>query len=190
MLSANHAPFSHADWIYELKYDGHRAIASNQRIVTRKHADVTERYSEILGALQAVRGSFVIDGELCALNEKGIPDFERMQKRSRSNRGAIVTFFAFDILFDRDGNDVRGLPLLERKKMLKKLLPAQSPRVRYVDYEREIGEQMFAYAVQIGMEGVVGKRADSLYKGGDRKDWVKFKPAGFHDGWERPLSKK
>ena len=78
---------------------------------------------------------------------------------------------------------------MERKARLKKLLPNEHPRLRYVDYIEKQGEPMYRHAVQIGLEGVVGKRADSQYIGGRRREWLKSKPAGFHDGWERPLTR-
>ena len=187
MLATNHAAFSDEKWIFELKYDGHRALATSKQIVSRNHKDVTEHYSEIIGALQAIRGDFVIDGELCVIGDNGVPDFERMTARSRRKRGGdLVTFFAFDMLFDAEGNDIRQQTVIERKRKLKALLPTSHNRLRYVDYELGIGERMYEYAVGIGMEGVVGKRIDSPYVAGSNRYWIKAKPAGFHDeGFKR-----
>ena len=82
--------------------------------------------------------------------------------------------------------DLRPLPLLERKAGLLQLIGKDTPRLRYVDYLKTDGEKMFQHAAKVGIEGVVAKRADSPYRAGRSKDWVKFKQAGWHDGFERP----
>jgi bifunctional non-homologous end joining protein LigD len=185
MLASNHPPFTRDGWIFEFKYDGYRVLASKDELLTRNKKDATSWYPEVLSSLQKLRSSFVIDGEVCLLDERGIPNFEEMRGRAIRRRGAAVTFFAFDLLF-ANGRDLRVLPLLKRKDRLRKLLEKETAQLRYVDYISSAGEAMFEYAVKIGLEGVVGKRADSPYVGGRSKDWLKFKPAGYHDGWERP----
>ncbi len=100
-----------------------------------------------------------------------------MRGRAVGKRGELVTYFAFDLLF-LNGRDLRALPLLERKTRLRKLIGKDTPRLRYVDHIETEGELMFKHAVQIGIEGVVGKRADSPYIGGRSKHWLKTKPAG------------
>ena len=176
--------FSRAGWIFEFKYDGYRALASKHQLLTRNKKEATTWYSEIVQALHKVRGSFIIDGEVCLLDEHGIPNFEDMRSRAVRKRGDLVTYFAFDLLF-LNGHDLRSLPLLERKARLRELI-SDTPRLRYVDYIETQGEAMYKHAVQIGLEGVIGKKADSQYIGGRRREWLKSKPAGFHDGWERP----
>jgi bifunctional non-homologous end joining protein LigD len=104
-------------------------------------------------------------------------------------RGELVTYFAFDLLF-HNGRDLRSLPLLERKERLNRLLPTDHPRLRYVDFIETEGEFMFEHAARIGLEGVVGKKADSPYLGYRSRYWLKSKPAHFHDGWKRPLRRK
>ena len=185
MIATKAPPFSRAGWIFELKYDGYRALANKDQLLTRNKKDASTWYPEILQSLQKVRGSFVIDGEVCLLDEKGIPQFEAMRGTTTRKRGGPpVTYFAFDLLF-LNGRDLRSLPLIERKERLRKLIPAQHPRLRFVDYLEERGEFMYQHAMQIGMEGVVGKRADSRYVGGQSRNWLKSKPAGLHDGWKR-----
>jgi bifunctional non-homologous end joining protein LigD len=188
MLATNAPPFSREGWVFEFKYDGYRVLANKQQLLTRNKKDATTWYPEVVQALQTLRGDFILDGEIGLLNEHGIPNFESMRSRAVRKRGELVTYFAFDLLF-LNGRDVRALPLIERKARLRKLLPKEHPRLRYVDYIENQGEAMYEHAVKIGLEGVVGKKADSQYIGGRRREWLKSKPAGFHDGWERPLTR-
>ena len=88
-----------------------------------------------------------------------------MRSRAVRKRGELVTYFAFDLLF-HNGRDLRPLPLMERKRRLRKLIPSDHPRLRYVDHIEEEGEFVYKHAIANGLEGVVGKRADSPYVGG------------------------
>lgn len=88
-----------------------------------------------------------------------------------------LTYLAFDLLF-LNGRDLRPLPLIERKRRLKKLIALDHPMLRFVDYIETEGEFMFTHAVKVGMEGVVGKRVDSPYVGVRSRAWLKSKPAG------------
>lgn len=184
MLATNHPPFSRLGWIFEFKYDGYRVLANKEQLLTRKKKDATSWYPELMAPLQKVRGQFVLDGEVCLLDENGIPNFEAMRGRAALKRGELVTYFAFDLLFHND-KDLRPLPLLERKKRLQKLLPRQHPQLRYVDHIEGVGEFMFAHALKVGLEGVVGKRADSPYIGGRTREWLESKAAEYRDGRER-----
>jgi bifunctional non-homologous end joining protein LigD len=94
----------------------------------------------------------------------------------------------FDLLF-QNGRDLRELPLLERKDRLRKLIPVDDPQLKYIEHLEAEGIEMFKIAASVGMEGVVGKRADSPYVAGRSRLWLKAKQAGFHDGWERPLKR-
>jgi bifunctional non-homologous end joining protein LigD len=189
MLATNHAPFSRPGWIFEFKWDGYRLLASKHELLTRNKKDATRWYPEIATALNELPGSFVLDGEVCLLDEKGLPDFESMRGRVMRRTGGLVTYFAFDLLF-LNGSDLRTRPLLERKERLRKLIPTANERLRYVDHIENEGEYVFRHAVANGLEGVVAKRADSPYVAGRTRDWLKFKPAGYHDGWERPTRKR
>lgn len=124
--------------------------------------------------LQDLRGSSILDGEVCVLKENGLPDFESMRSRTMRRSGLPVTYFAFDLLW-HNGRDLRQLPLIERKERLQKLIPKQTPRLQYVGYIETHGEAMFEQAVAMGMEGIIGKRADSPYKGGRSKDWLNMR---------------
>lgn len=165
-------------------------LASKTQLLTRNKKDATNWYPEIVSALAKLKGDFIIDREICLLDNRGLPDFEGMRNRvMRKSGGELVNYFLFDILF-LDGVDLRGLPLLERKKCLKNLMPKKHARLAYVDHIETEGEFVFKGAVKAGMEGVMAKRADSLYVGKRSTDWLKFKRAGYHDGWERPTRAK
>jgi bifunctional non-homologous end joining protein LigD len=181
-------PFSRAGWIFELKWDGYRLLADRNRLLTRNKKDATKWYPEIIKALARLKGDFVIDGEVCLLDERGLPRFEEMRHRTMSKNGEPVTFFAFDLLF-LNGRDLRALPLIERKKRLRKLIPKNTNRLIYVDHIETEGEFVFKHAIKAGMEGVMAKRADSPYVSARSRDWLKFKAPGYHEGWERPKQK-
>ena len=97
MLATNAPPFSREGWIFEFKYDGYRVLATRHRLLTREKKDASAWYSETLQALQNIRGSFVLDGEICPLDENGIPNFEGMRHRAVRKRSELVTYFAFDL---------------------------------------------------------------------------------------------
>jgi bifunctional non-homologous end joining protein LigD len=181
MRATNHPPFSRAGWIFEFKWDGYRVLASKDQLVTGKKNDATGLYPEIVQALGKLRGSFVLDGEVCSLGVTGTPDFEKIDGHAARKRGEFVTFFAFDLLFV-NGRDLRRLPLLERKRRLRKLIPADRSRLRCVEFTETEGLFLFRQAVNVGLDGVVGKRADSPYVGGNSRDWLKSKP-GHDDDW-------
>jgi bifunctional non-homologous end joining protein LigD len=185
MHAMDHHPFSDGGWIFELKYDGYRVLASKAQLLTRQKKDATTWYPQIVVELKKLRGSFILDGEVCLLDERGVPNFEGMRRR----RGEGFTYCAFDLLF-HNGRDLRSLPLLERKERLRKLIPANSPALLYVGYIEENGLELFKLAVATGMEGIIAKRADSAYTGGRSRAWLKGKQSGFHDGWERPTRKE
>ena len=181
-------PFSRPGWLFELKYDGIRAIAavrgSEVRVVGRRGRDETGRYPEaraISAQLQA--GSAVLDCEIVVLGEQGRPDFERLQSRmnvsgpAEVGRAAArypVTFVVFDLL-ELDGRDLTGTSLRIRKKTLRDIVGPHGPLL-FADHVEESGEELFAVVRQRGLEGIVAKRADSTYHPGRRSpDWLKVK---------------
>jgi bifunctional non-homologous end joining protein LigD len=188
MLATNFQPFSREGWIFEFKWDGYRVLASKEQLLTRNKKDATRWYPEIVEPLSKLRGNFIIDGEVCLLDDKGLPRFEDMRARTMRKGIDLVNFFAFDLLF-LNGRDLRNEPLIERKEKLRKLMPRDHPRIAYVDHIETEGEFLFKHAVSAGMEGVIAKRAESLYVAGRSREWLKAKPAGYHDGWERPTRK-
>ena len=175
MLATDFQPFSGPEWIFENKYDGYRMLASKSQLLTRQKTDATTWFPETIEALQQLRGSFVLDGEICLLDKRGVPQFDRMRGRVRLKGGDLVTYCVFDLLFE-DGHDLRELPLLERKGRLRKLIN-DNGRLLYIDHVKEHGVELFKLATSAGMEGVIGKRADSPYVAGRSRLWLKAKQA-------------
>jgi bifunctional non-homologous end joining protein LigD len=180
-------PFSDPAWIFELKYDGFRVVAGREgsvpRLVYRRGADATALYPEVARALAALPlGDLVLDGEVVCLDERGRPSFQRLQRRALLQRTTDIrraalelpgTYFAFDLLAF-EGHDLRGLPLVERKRLLQPLLPRAGP-IRYLDHVEAEGEAFYAEVSRMGLEGVMAKRRDAPYKGGRFADWLKIR---------------
>ncbi|MBV9159075.1 MAG: DNA ligase, partial [Candidatus Kaiserbacteria bacterium] len=169
-------PFDDPKWVFEVKWDGYRLmvkIASGKAaLISRNGLDVSKKYPAICKAFAKVKKDAVIDGELVALDEKGKPRFQLMQHAAERN--PTLVFYAFDLPYF-DGDDLRDLPLLERKRLLKKILP-KNDAVRLSEHAEAHGKKFFAAAQKQGLEGVVGKRADSRYLSGKRsEDWLKIK---------------
>ena len=169
-------PFDDKAWVFETKWDGFRLITEKSgdrlRLWSRNGIDVTKRYAVLLPALQKIEGSCVIDGELCALDAQGRSRFQLLQ--NALNKKARLLYVVFDALFVR-GKDIREKPLLERKEILKALLPSD-PLVRYSESVAEFGRREFAKAKRAHEEGVIAKRAVGLYYSGKRtREWLKFK---------------
>ncbi|MHB8489630.1 MAG: DNA ligase D [Candidatus Dormibacteria bacterium] len=181
-------PFSRDGWLFELKYDGIRAMVSVAgdlaRITGRRGGDETARYPEA-GAIRAgIRArQAIVDGELVVLDAGGRPSFERMQQRLNVTRQTDVrriaaehpvTFVAFDLL-ELDGRDLLSTELRIRKKTLRETI-VDSPNILFASHVERDGTSLFEVARESGIEGIVGKRADSLYRPGIRSpDWVKIK---------------
>ena len=169
-------PFDDKKWVFETKWDGFRLITEKRgdtvRLWSRNGIDVSKRYAVLLPALQKIEGSCVIDGELCALDEHGRSRFQLLQ--NALNKKAKLLYVVFDALFVGD-NDIRQKPLLERKEILKALLP-RDPLLRYSEHVAEFGKREFAKAQRAHEEGVIAKRAAGLYFSGKRtREWLKFK---------------
>ncbi|MEX2206398.1 MAG: DNA ligase D [Myxococcota bacterium] len=181
-------PFTRDGWIFELKYDGARVLASKARdgsvkLVARSGRDVTRTYAEITRAVRQLPVSeCVLDGEVVALDERGRASFERLQRRfrgepePRAETNTPVVYFAFDVL-SIEGHDLRGVALLARKEILAGFVP-RIGFVRFADHIVREGEALFEIARASELEGVVGKRADSRYESGRRSaSWQKIRVA-------------
>lgn len=180
-------PFSGKEWLFEVKYDGVRVLASRRgeavELYGRSGQVITGRYPELVSALRALPvEAFLIDGEIAALDDSGKPSFERLQARMgltnpRDIQRAAAAVPVIGIFFDclaLDGHDLRRLPLLDRKECLRLLLPPLGP-VRYGDHVREHGEAFFEVASAERLEGIVAKKEKSLYVGGRSREWIKVK---------------
>ena len=177
--------FSDPNWLFEIKWDGVRALAriedSALTLRSRNGADITKRYPELAVLPQAFAASqAIVDGEIVALDERGLSSFERLQERMHVRAPSEhlvsqtpVVYFAFDLLYC-DGYDLRKAPLLERKQLLQRLVHA-SERFRYADHQMEHGKELFELAKQTGLEGIVAKCADSPYVSDRSAYWMKLK---------------
>ena len=194
-------PFSDPNWLFELKWDGVRALAwidaegpsHKMTLRARSGTDITKRYPELSSLPEAVRArQAILDGEIVALDSRGRSDFELLQQRmhvrapSESLISSVpVVYYLFDILYC-DGYDLRQAPLSERKQLLRLLL-RPSERLRYSDHQSERGEELFDLAKQAELEGIVAKRADSVYSSGRSTSWAKIKSTSTIDavigGW-------
>ena len=160
------APFDDKAWVFETKWDGFRLITEKRgdtvRLWSRNGIDVTQKYPMLLPELQRIEGSCVVDGEICALDAYGRSRFQLLQ--NALNKKARLLYVVFNALF-MDGKDIRGKPLLERKTILKALLP-RNPLLRYSEHVAEFGKREFAKAQRAQEEGVIAKRAAGLYYSG------------------------
>jgi bifunctional non-homologous end joining protein LigD len=181
-------PFNQPGWLYELKFDGYRLVAGvdQGRVVlnTRNGADATKWFPEIVEGLSALAGGpHILDGEVCVLDDIGRSNFDRLQDRARRRRWYEgcdpVVFCAFDLLA-RDGRSLIALPLEARKKLLRELLGPKSAGAMYVgDFPAEQGAILYSQANALKLEGLVAKRAGSIYVPGVRSpDWIKCKVPG------------
>jgi bifunctional non-homologous end joining protein LigD len=180
-------PFSDPAWVFELKYDGYRVLAAREagapHLVYRRGSDATALYPDVARALSVLPfGDLVIDGEIVVLDEEGRPSFQRLQRRAQQRRTTDIqrialelpaTLYAFDLV-GFEGFDLRPLPLVERKRLLRKLLPRAGP-LRYVDDISEQGEAFYGEVSRLKLEGLIAKRADSPYRPGRSPHWLKLR---------------
>ena len=169
-------------WLHEPKWDGYRLLAQvrgkNVRLLTRSHQDWTDRLRALQGAFLALPlGEALLDGEVVVLDRDGVSRFQLLQNSLAGENDAPVVYYAFDLLY-LDGHDLTRVPLAERKATLAQLLKAcgaSGDRIRYGDHVLGRGSDFFRSACQLGLEGMVSKRADSRYQSGRSKDWLKCK---------------
>lgn len=177
------APFVNRDWLFEPKLDGIRAIAlirpGEVRLLSRRGLEMGRQFPALLEELSRLEGrSLALDGEIVAPDERGVPSFQRLQRRLNLEREADlrrmesqvpVIYYVFDLLY-LDGYDLRSVPLAERKAALAQALPP-SQQVRLLEYFQEDGEAAFQAALEHGLEGVIAKERSSLYEEGRRSRW-------------------
>jgi bifunctional non-homologous end joining protein LigD len=172
-LARLHQPFDHPDWLFELKYDGFRALAhldgGTVRLVSRNR-NAFKSFQDLCAAMAAcIEGaSAVLDGEIVFLGSDGRPEFYNLMRRRSPQH-----FYAFDILW-LEGKDLRGLPLVNRKQILRRVVPMQPAPVLYADYFEARGVDLFRLVCERDLEGVVAKRKDGLYTP-EKTSWVKIK---------------
>ena len=192
-------PFDDERWLFELKWDGYRAIAVVERdsvtLTSRKGNDLLHQFKEMSELNKAFRSiPVVVDGELCVLDADGRPDFQALQAREKPLPGrkrrapSPVTFVVFDLLY-ADGRDLRERPLEERKQLLETLI-VPDHGVMYSKHVVKTGKELFALAGRRGLEGIVGKVRTSPYRSIRSREWVKIKTRKRQEfvigGWTEP----
>ena len=185
-------PPSGEGWVHEVKFDGYRTQLRIQngraRLFTRRGLDWTERFPEIAQDARKLPDC-VIDGEIVAMNGKGISDFSQLQAALSDEKTQHLVFFLFDLLY-ADGRDLRGEPLSMRKARLAALLKRYVPRahrLRYVEHFRGTGPDVIAAACKINLEGIISKQLTAPYHSGRSDNWTKAKCRGGQEvvigGW-------
>jgi bifunctional non-homologous end joining protein LigD len=184
LATLTHDLFSSPDWVFERKLDGERCLAfadgSRVRLMSRTKREITTTFPEIAEAVTAQRrGDLVVDGEIVAF-EGAQTRFGRLQQRLGLARpgprlldAVPVYYYLFDVLY-ADGTDTRRLPLLERKRLLARVLAFRDP-LRFTEHRERDGEAFWHQACRDGWEGLIAKRAEARYRGGRSRDWLKFK---------------
>jgi bifunctional non-homologous end joining protein LigD len=180
-------PFDGPEWLFEIKWDGYRAVAfvenGKVRLVSRNQNELTARYPELKDMAQSVKAkTAILDGEVVALDDEGKASFSLMQqrtgfrpggKRAVANADVPVLYYAFDLLY-LDGEDWRKVPLEERKRKLQSIVKTGNS-LRYSDHYEEQGKALFEVARSKGLEGIVAKKRVSFYEERRSREWLKIK---------------
>jgi bifunctional non-homologous end joining protein LigD len=178
-------PPSGDGWIHEIKFDGYRiqtrVLDGHVSLKTRKGLDWTARYRAIATSAGKLPNA-ILDGEVCALDENGAPDFAALQSALSEGKTDALIYFAFDLLFE-GSEDLRNLPLISRKARLQQLLSdaGEDARLRFVEHFDDGGEAVLRSACRLSLEGIVSKRSDAIYESGRTATWAKSKCRAGHE---------
>ncbi len=170
-------PFDDSEWVFEIKWDGYRVIADLRNktpmLYSRNGISFIQKFQVLLDSLHAQTNEMIIDGEVVAYNEKGIPDFQLLQK-AEDDPDIRLVYHVFDLLW-LNGYSIESLPLLQRKELLQKALQ-ETGQIKYCDHIVEEGTKLFKEVKSLGLEGIIAKRAESVYKENYRSsEWLKIK---------------
>lgn len=181
---AGHA-FSDPNWLYELKYDGYRIMANVQNhsatIYSRNGHIYDEKFPKVIRSLRTIPHEILLDGEMIVVDSEGRPLFEALQNYKPNNTKDQIRYMIFDLLY-LNGYSTKEIKLVERKELLRALIPEDSPYLRYCDHVVEDGLSLFEEATSQNMEGIIAKRMESLYYPGTRSnDWLKIKHINTED---------
>jgi bifunctional non-homologous end joining protein LigD len=185
-------PFDNRDWVFEVKWDGVRAILfldkgeHNIELKSRNNKSITHRYPELVSPLESAvncKESVILDGEIVVLNKKGFPDFQEHQRRMNVDhlkeiemisRQIPATYYFFDILYN-DGKNVQRFPFVDRRKILSDII-RPNDRIRISDYVEENGIEVFEKIKSMNLEGIMAKKRLGIYMQSTRStDWLKIK---------------
>jgi bifunctional non-homologous end joining protein LigD len=169
--------FDHPDWIFEVKWDGYRAIAEirdgDVSLYSRNRISLNQKFVPITDSLRKFGFEVVLDGEIVVVDDDGHPDFQMLQNYPKSGSGHLI-YYVFDLLHFR-GHDLTNLPLLRRKELLKKILPS-APKIKFSDHVWKEGILFFNVVRERGLEGIIAKHSQSVYRTGRRsRQWLKVK---------------
>ena len=180
-----------SDWVHEVKFDGYRMQLrvenGKARLFTRKGLDWTDKFAAISKAA-AKLPDCILDGEVCALDHNGAPDFAALQAALSDGKSEALIYFVFDLLF-AEGEDLRPLPLITRKARLAALLKENRTgnQIRFVEHFTSGGDAVLQSACRMNLEGIISKRAGDPYSGGRGDAWIKSKCRAGHEvvigGW-------
>lgn len=171
-------PFDNENWLFEIKWDGYRAVAYMDEdyfdVLSRNNLSFIDKYPEVTNALEALGIRAIFDGEIVAVNEQGLANFQLLQNWQNTKAGGLH-YYVFDVVW-LDGYDLTRLPLIERKRILSELLPKDDAVIKYSDHVLSTGKDFFKVALKGGLEGIMAKKATSKYELGSRTDtWLKIK---------------
>ncbi|MEO5909203.1 MAG: DNA ligase D [Ginsengibacter sp.] len=169
--------FDDKDWLFEIKWDGYRAIADKSKkgilLYSRNGLSFQQTYPIVVDQLKKIKADAIVDGEIVVLNDEGKPDFQFLQHYSE-NQNRPIQYHIFDLL-ELSGKDTTGLSLIERKELLQKIIP-ENPVIKYSDHILEKGKSFFQVSEEQNLEGIMAKKIDSKYYPGKRTtDWLKIK---------------
>lgn len=175
--------FTDNKWVFEIKWDGYRAIAEingneTNRLYSRNGTSFAKAFPKVYNELNKVKGTAVLDGEIVVYDEDNKPSFQLIQNYNSKQKHPIQ-FQVFDCL-SYNGKDLRKRPLIERKELLRQILP-DSPIIRYCDHIEAEGKLLFDQVVKMDLEGIIAKKANSLYSNERSNDWLKIKNHKFDD---------
>jgi len=187
LATATEKPFDNPEWLFEIKWDGYRAVAfiesGKLRLVSRNQNDLTAQFSELRELPKFVKAeNAVLDGEIVALDEQGRSSFSLMQQRTgfrgpgrrvAGQSDVPIAYYVFDLIY-LDGYDLRRVSLEERKEALSKII-STNQLMRYSEHFPEHGVALFEAAKQQGLEGILAKRRGSVYEERRSHEWLKIK---------------
>jgi bifunctional non-homologous end joining protein LigD len=171
--------FSRDGWLFEPKWDGYRAIADVRKgkadLYSRNHISFNKDYPPVVEAVEKIAHNVVLDGEVVVMNSKGISDFQALQNYKNTGKGKL-TYVVFDLLH-LNGEDLLEMPLIERKALLKEVVKQLNDKtVQYSEHVMNDGDKLYKKATDKGLEGIIAKKADSVYEQDRRTmNWLKIK---------------
>lgn len=167
------------EWLHEIKFDGYRILAFKQKnqvtLKTRNNQDWSDHFVSVAETIKQLPvDNLIIDGEIVILDKEGRSNFQQLQNSFKNQANALFVYFVFDILY-YDAFDLRNLPLIERKAILKNVLADNLPTLRYSDHIICEGPELFEHSCAFALEGIISKRLNSIYLSKRTKDWLKIK---------------